>query len=150
MSSESLPPNREAELSKPDEAGPPAQDAEIDYRSFWSSLLRAVEAEPKGPTTIRGASGASHDVAAVGVDEDRRRVVLISNEVDARSAALAQTDLEAALTPYRVVVGRPVLFDVPRLARRVTQISGRELLDPAALAQFGGDQAAMQAALERI
>jgi len=40
---------------------------------FWHNIIRAAEAEPRIATSIQGLSGFSHPVAAVGVDERRRR-----------------------------------------------------------------------------
>ena len=56
---------------------------------FWHNIIWAVEAKPRIATSIQGLSGFYHPVVAVGVDEKRRRVIMISGESDARSAALA-------------------------------------------------------------
>jgi len=47
--------------------------------SFWETFIRATEAELRdvAGNTIAGASGFAYPVVAVGVDDDRRRVVLI-------------------------------------------------------------------------
>jgi hypothetical protein len=54
--------------------------------SFWHSFLRAVETEPKDVKSLSGASGLSHPLVTLGIDEKRRRVVLVSGESDPRAA----------------------------------------------------------------
>ena len=58
---------------------------------FWNSFLRAVGTEPLPPRdTLQGASGLNHPVIALGSDENLHRLVIVSGDPDARTAALAQ------------------------------------------------------------
>jgi len=91
---------------------------------FWSNIIRAVEAEPRTATSILGASGFSHPVVAVGVDKGRRRVVMISGESDARSAALAQGDIQTAMPSVKVVMARPLAINLGELAKIISEILG--------------------------
>lgn len=93
--------------------------------AFWRTLLRSVEVEPRPASSIRGASGFSHPVVSVGVDEDRRRVVIISGESDARSAALAHGDIQAAMPSLKVMMARPVPLNLGEAARIFTELLGR-------------------------
>ena len=88
-----------------------------DYSHFWPGFLRGVGTEPRQVTSIRGASGVSHALLAVGVDDDGQRLVLVSADTDARSAALAQADIQAALGEC----------PRPNGARDTSRTSGRSL-----------------------
>jgi len=92
---------------------------------FWRTLLLAVEVEPRSATAIRGASGFSHPVVSVGVDEARRRVVIISGEPDARSAALAHGDIQAAMPSLKVMMARPIAVNLGAAARIFSEMVGR-------------------------
>lgn len=96
---------------------------------FWDNVIRAAEAEPRKERVLRGASGFSHPLVALGVDEPRRRVIIVSGEGDARSAALARGDIQAAMTSASVVMVRPVAMNLGFIARQVSEVLGR--------AQFG-------------
>jgi len=92
---------------------------------FWHNVIRAAEAEPRTATSIRGSSGFSHPVVAIGVDERRRRVVMISGESDARSAALAQGDIQAAMPSVKVVMARPLAVNLGQLAKVISEVLGK-------------------------
>jgi hypothetical protein len=93
--------------------------------SFWRSVLRSAEAEPREETGVRGASGIQYSAIALGVDESRRRLLVVSAEHDARTAAMAQVDIQSALDRYQVLVARPVAFDLPALAKTIMLLTGR-------------------------
>ena len=92
---------------------------------FWRSVLKAVEVEPRSAMSIQGASGFSHPVVAVGINEPRRRVILISGESDARSAALAYGDIQAAMPSLKVMIARPVAVNLGETARILSEVLGR-------------------------
>jgi hypothetical protein len=92
--------------------------------SFWVNLLKAAESEPSSAKTVRGASGIIHDVIAVGVDESRRRLLIISSEHDARTAAMVQADIQAAMGRTQVLVARPIAVDFTPLARAIVASMG--------------------------
>jgi hypothetical protein len=94
-------------------------------KPFWYNIFRAVEAEPKPVTSIRGASGIVHDVVAAGVDESRRRLLVVSGEHDARTAAMAQIDIQAALEHTQVLVARPIALDFTLIAKSIVQFTGQ-------------------------
>jgi hypothetical protein len=93
--------------------------------NFWKSILRATEVEPRSATSIRGASGFSHPIVSVGVDEKRSRVVVISGESDARSAALAHDDIQAAMPSLKIMMARPVAINLGEVARITSEMLGR-------------------------
>ena len=94
-------------------------------RAFWRSILRSAESDPRDETCIRGASGIEYSAVALGLDESRRRLLVVSAEHDARTAAMAQVDIQSAVATYQVLVARPVVFDLPACARIIRSLTGR-------------------------
>lgn len=80
--------------------------------AFWDSFVRAVGAVPHKVRDIQGASGILHPVVAAGVDSGQRRLVIISFEPDARSAALMQADIQSVLKSIQIIVARPVALSL--------------------------------------
>lgn len=74
--------------------------------SFWKNIIRAVEANPLEVDTIQGSSGICHSIIAAGIDSARRRLIIISPEDSARSAALVQADLQSTFKGIQVVMLR--------------------------------------------
>lgn len=95
---------------------PPLNRAHSAEASIWKSILCAVEAEPQSINTLRGASGIAHPVIAIGFDENRQRLIVLSHEAEARSAAMLQADLQAAFGRMKVIVARPILLSIADLA----------------------------------
>jgi hypothetical protein len=93
--------------------------------AFWNSVIRAVEAEPREVSTLKGASGFTHPVVALGVDESRRRVVIISGEPDARSAAMAHADIQAAMPSVKVIMARPAPINLAQAALLLSGMLGK-------------------------
>jgi hypothetical protein len=115
------------------------EDAQI---LFWTNVLRAAEAEPKAARSIRGASGIQHPIVALGFDEDRRRLLMVSGEHDVRTAAMAQVDVQAALENTQVLVARPIALNFTSLAKMVVSMLGKETItsdDITGLASKPGD-----------
>jgi hypothetical protein len=101
-----------------------------DKSEFWQTFLRAVETEPRTATTMQGASGLTHPVVAIGVDERRRRVVVISGESDGRAAAMAHADIQVAIPSMQVVIARPIPVNLGHFARAVSEVAGGVTLGP--------------------
>lgn len=119
----------------PDPANPP------DFSHFWPSLLKAVGTEPRDLRSLQGASGISHEFAAVGADQAESRLVVVSGEADAAGAAMAQADLQAAMKDVRVIVARPVVIDLAAIGKSIGKEAGRTAIT-------GGDLTRMQQAQE--
>lgn len=99
--------------------------SDVDIKAeFWKSFIRAVEADPKEPRPLRGASGLIHPVIALGLDEKRRRLVIISGEPDARTAAMAQADIQATMPFMNVIFGRPAPINLAIIAQVVLETFG--------------------------
>ena len=95
-----------------------------ENRGFWDNFLRAVETEPRPTPHIVGASGIEHSLLALGVDDVRKRLVLISGDHDARASAMMQTDVQSTLPGTHVVVARPIAVGLPIIAQRIIEIVG--------------------------
>ncbi len=117
---------------------------------FWKNVLRAVEADPRPALSIRGASGFSHPVVSVGVDEKRRRVVVISGESDARSAALAHGDIQAAMPSLKVMMARPAVINLGEAARVFTEILGTVSIGAKELQWFSENQDTIKEQIQPI
>ena len=78
--------------------------------SFWTTVLRSLEAEPRKAKIIRGASGIDHPVLAAAVDESRRRLIVVSADIDCRTAALAQADIQSTMQNVQVLTIRPLAW----------------------------------------
>lgn len=104
-------------------------EGDVKKQEFWKTFLAAVETDPRPATAIRGSSGIEHPVIAVGVDDNRRRVVIISGEHDARSAAVAQVDIQRAFSDVSVLVARPIVVSLGPIAALVGESLGSFELD---------------------
>jgi hypothetical protein len=98
-----------------------------EHKRFWNNVLKAAEADPRTENSIRGASGIYHSALAFGVDEDRKRLLIISAEHDARTAAMAQIDIQAALNGVQVLVARPIAIDLSKVAQSISESLGRSV-----------------------
>ncbi|HYO91720.1 MAG TPA: hypothetical protein VEQ40_08795 [Pyrinomonadaceae bacterium] len=81
--------------------------------TFWENFLRAAEVQPQQVKIIQGISGIEHAVLAAGVDPTRRRLIVVSAEQDARTAALMQADLQSAFRGVQVMLARGVASGDP-------------------------------------
>lgn len=93
-------------------------------RAIWESFSRALGAEPREARHVRGASGLDHRVEMVALDEGRRRLIVVAPEASPRIAALVQADVQATMPGVRVLVARPILFDLGAFARQVVERLG--------------------------
>jgi hypothetical protein len=99
-------------------------DSVKERPDFWNGVLRAAGTEPRTATEIGGASGVRHAAIAIGVDDVQKRLVVISSESDARSAALAQADVQAATPDYSVIVARPLIVSAGQVAAAIAEATG--------------------------
>lgn len=104
-----------------------------EQRRFWNNVLRAAEAEPRAECSIRGASGIYHSALALGIDEARKRLLVVSAEHDARTAAMAQIDIQATLDGIQVLVARPIAVDLSKVAKSISDSLGRSVFTQADL-----------------
>jgi hypothetical protein len=107
----------------------------MSENAIWSTFARALRAEPRDHRVLRGASGVDHVLQALAVDEKTNRIIAISAEINPRTAAMVQIDLQTAMPGSRVLVARPTIFDIPALARRLAQELGLTELRVGELAQ---------------
>ncbi|MDE2230230.1 MAG: hypothetical protein KGL11_14475 [Alphaproteobacteria bacterium] len=105
--------------------------------AFWRNFLKVVGTEPRSAATIVGSSGITHPVLAIGADDTRKRLVVISDEHDARAAAMIQVDIQNTLPGVQVVVARPIAFALPMIARRLIESLGLTTITPEVFQRLG-------------
>jgi hypothetical protein len=117
---------------------------------FWNGILRAAGTEPRTAKEIGGATGVRHGAIAIGVDDVERRLIIISAESDARSASLAQADIQSATPDYRVIVARPLIVSAGQVASAFAQATGTSRMSLGALATTipGASQEEIQKVME--
>lgn len=93
--------------------------AKIDTPPIWEAFCTAVGTEFRDDKEIRGASGLVHPVEAVGVDDNGKRVVLVSGEFNPRIAALMRIDVQATMPDTKVLIARPLALDLGHAARQM-------------------------------
>jgi hypothetical protein len=108
------------------------------WPEFWNGVLRAIGTDPRSAREIGGASGVRHSALGVGVDETEKRIVIVSASGDARSAALAQADIQSAISDYKVIVARPTVVSAAQVATAVASAVGTSTLSLRSLGKFAG------------
>lgn len=104
-------------------------ESPVGHQAIWSTFARALDAELRSDTVIRGRSGLEHAVQAIAVDDRNKRVIVVSAEPNPRMAAMMQVDVQATMPDARVLVARPVAIDLPELLRQVIQPLGLTEID---------------------
>ena len=93
-------------------------------KAVWAAFGRALGADPRDHLTIRRVSRLDHAVEGISVDDKGGRVIIIAAESSPRIAALMQIDVEATMPDAKVLVARPVVFDLPAIARGLVKRLG--------------------------
>ncbi len=111
---------------------------------FWDHFIRSLDAEPRPNRVIHGASGVEHRLLGLGVDDVGKRLVLVSDAPEARSAAMMQVDVQTTVPDTRVVVARPIATDFTIFVRSLVAMMGasRFPIDEISqiVEQLGGDK----------
>lgn len=76
--------------------------------NFWKGFFNSVNCEFQLVSEIQGASGIKHNILCIGVDEEKRRLVVVQDEQDARILSMVQADIQAKIRGYNVLMVRPV------------------------------------------
>jgi hypothetical protein len=118
-----------------------------DEHRFWNNILGAVHTTPRATNRISGASGLTHEIITIGIDDASKRMVIVSPEHDGRTAALVQSDIQGAHPDYRVLTIRPAAVSVSKLAQAIQAIFGSPIMTEATFAAIQKDQAPLQSAL---
>lgn len=100
---------------------------------FWANFLMALNTEPRPDRSITGASGVSHSLLGLGIDEKEKRLILISDDISARNAALMQIDVQFTLPNVRVIVARSIATDLSDVAKKLIAMAGGAEIDLGAL-----------------
>jgi hypothetical protein len=97
--------------------------------SFWNSFSEAIGFVPREDFSLTGASGLSHRFFSVSVDEERKRLLTVSREMDPKISALVHNDVMLAHGDYNLMTVRPVTFDINHFAKLISEIVGAEEID---------------------
>src|SRR4051812_10633431 len=84
---------------------------------IWPTISKALGAEFREGKTAVGLSGIEHRFDAIAVDDATRRVILFSSELNPKIAALTQVDVQSAMPDLKVLMARPLAFDLSILVR---------------------------------
>ncbi len=95
-----------------------------DQSRIWRSMSKALGADLREHKSIQGISGIEHPVQAIAADDKGRRLIVFSAEPNPRVAALMQVDVQAAMPGNRVLVARPIVFDLGHMSRQIFDIVG--------------------------
>jgi hypothetical protein len=123
-----LPPIRLTSPPKtPSTPAPPAVAAVTQVKmdaSFWRPLLLGLGTRPTGTQMLRGATGIDHRVIDVGIDAERRRLVVLNDAPDPMVAAFIQSDLQQGYPEQKVIVTRTSLVDIDSSMREMVTKNG--------------------------
>ena len=104
-----------------------------DANAIWRSFGAALGGEARDHLSIEGASGLTHSVEGISVDETRNRLIVFSAEPSPRIAAMMQVDISATMPGTQVLVARPIMFDIPSIFRKISGQLGTTEVDLTAL-----------------
>lgn len=102
-------------------------------QDIWAGLARTLGYESREDTSLPGRSGHQHEFAHLAVNQEARRILAVSNELDPRMASLIHADVSAAFDDYHVLTARPVTFDLQRMAAVAGTVLGSLSFDAAPL-----------------
>lgn len=119
-----------------------SQEPEINLAEFWKVVSRALDTEYRPETTIRGSSGIDHRVEAITVDDKRNRLVLFAAASSPQNAALMRVDVAATMPGTKVIVARPIVFDLVEIAKQLFGVLGVKVID---INEFAKKTSRMQA-----
>ncbi|TIO54792.1 MAG: hypothetical protein E5X98_21595, partial [Mesorhizobium sp.] len=120
-----------------------------DKPPIWESFSKALGAEYRPAKEIQGASGLTHEVQAIAVDDKGNRVILISADPNSRTAALMRIDVQATMPDAKVLVARPLAVDLAFAARFMFNTETGELDLPKVM-QIGAVMAKGDAAQDEM
>lgn len=99
-------------------------------KEFWKNIILAVDSQPRNAEFVRGASGQQHPILGIGLDEKRSRLILVSEEHDARASVLAQADIQSVVEPLKVITVRPVAINLSMVTNALVSAIGGTILTP--------------------
>ncbi|MBZ9795574.1 hypothetical protein [Mesorhizobium sp. ES1-4] len=88
-----------------------------DKPPIWESFSKALGAEYRPAKEIQGISGLTHVVQAIAVDDKSNRVIVVAAEHNPRIASLMRVDIQFTMPEARVLVARPIAFDLSHAAK---------------------------------
>jgi hypothetical protein len=109
----------------------------IDQKRFWSIMAKSLGTEFRETSAIQGASGLTHDLQALCVDDKSKRLILFATESNPRVAALIQGDVQATFPDARVIVARIASFDLGVLVRSLFRSASGATMTSEDFTRFG-------------
>jgi hypothetical protein len=118
----------------PDTPKPPAVAPTKDIpqipidASFWRPMMLGLGTTPTGATKLKGATGIEHRVLEVGMDDKRKRLIVLNDASEPMVAAFIQSDLQRAYPEQRVIVARTQLVNLNSSLREAGKKNGMSSL----------------------
>ncbi|EBA10830.1 hypothetical protein [Roseobacter sp. CCS2] len=121
----------------------------VDKPPIWEAFCTALGAEYREATEIVGASGLVHPIQALGIDETKNRLIVVSGDYNPRIAAMLRVDIQQTLPNMRVLVARPMALDLAHTARKAFflpngSLDAAKLVSVASLNSSPGTEEAMK------
>lgn len=107
--------------------------------NFWQGFFRSIGCEYKSTDFIQGASGIKHTILCLGIDEVKKRIVVVQDEQDARILSMAQADLQARIKGYNVLMLRPVPINLSTAVATIGMLFGTNKLTTKDLNQLSAN-----------
>lgn len=96
---------------------------------FWEALIEGIGFRPLKEMHLSGKSGHIHSFNAIGVDDHKKRLLLLSSEIEPKITALVAQDIALQYPEYHVLTARPVPFDIQQFASTVSALFGSSEFD---------------------
>ncbi len=91
---------------------------------FWSGFFKALGFEFKEIDSIQGKSGIDHKIIGLALNEERKTIVIVQNEQDARILSMAQVDIEVSHPGYNILMIRPIPINLSNIITSVGVMLG--------------------------
>ncbi|MES2765546.1 MAG: hypothetical protein V4642_06755 [Bacteroidota bacterium] len=92
--------------------------------NFWDGFFRTIDCEFKDIKELPGASGIKHKILYLGIDHNKKRIVVAQEEQDARILAMVQADVQAKIKDYNILMIRPIPINLVNAFHHLSLIFG--------------------------
>jgi hypothetical protein len=108
--------------------------------NFWKGFFKTIDAEYKNIQQIQGASGIKHQILCLGIDEEKKRIIIAQNEQDARILSMVQADMQARIKDYNILMIRPVPINLSSSFNLLAVLFGSNKLTQADMVSISKDE----------
>jgi len=91
---------------------------------FWKGFFEALNTEFKQISELQGISGIKHQIIGIGIDREKKRIIIAQNEQDPRILAMAQSDIQATIKDYNILMVRPVPINLSQTFLHLSNFLG--------------------------